>query len=116
MGEITILIRAVQRGDRDALDRLFSLLYDDLHRIAHARVRAGGPNTLLDTTGLVHETSSSRCRTIRRARGERRASRTSANAASTQEFMATDNGREVLGFIVSCALPVEDTLVRDHAR
>jgi len=56
MGEITILIRAAQRGDRDALDRLFSLLYDDLHRMAHARVRAGGPNTLLDTTGLVHET------------------------------------------------------------
>ena len=56
MGEITVLIRAAQRGDRDALDRLFSLLYDDLHRIAHARVRAGGPNTLLDTTGLVHET------------------------------------------------------------
>ena len=56
MGEITILIRAAQRGDREALDRLFSLLYDDLHRIAHARVRAGAPNTLLDTTGLVHET------------------------------------------------------------
>ena len=56
IGEITVLIRAAQRGDRDALDRLFSLLYDDLHRIAHARVRAGGPNTLLDTTGLVHET------------------------------------------------------------
>ena len=56
MGEITTLIRAAQRGDRDALDRLFSLLYDDLRRIAHARVRAGGPNTLLDTTGLVHET------------------------------------------------------------
>lgn len=56
MGEITTLIRAAQRGDRDALDRLFSLLYDDLHQIAHARVRAGGPNTLLDTTGLVHET------------------------------------------------------------
>ena len=56
MGEITVLIRAAQQGDRAALDRLFSLLYDDLHRIAHARVRAGGPNTLLDTTGLVHET------------------------------------------------------------
>jgi len=56
MGEITTLIRAARRGDREALDRLFSLLYDDLHRIAHARVHAGGPNTLLDTTGLVHET------------------------------------------------------------
>jgi len=37
--------------------------------------------------------------------------RFAANAASTQAFMATDNGREVLGFIVSCALPFDDTLV-----
>ena len=56
MGDITTLIRAAHRGDRDALDRLFSLLYDDLHRMAHARVRAGGPDRLLDTTSLVHET------------------------------------------------------------
>ena len=56
MGDITILIRAAHKGDRDALDRLFSLLYDDLHRMAHARLRAGGPDTLLDTTALVHET------------------------------------------------------------
>jgi len=37
--------------------------------------------------------------------------RFAANAATTQEFMATVDGREVLGFIVSCALPLEDTLV-----
>ena len=56
MGEITSLIRAAHQGDRDALDRLFSLLYDDLHRIAHARMRASAADTLLDTTALVHET------------------------------------------------------------
>ena len=56
MGEITILIRAAHGGNRDALDRLFSLLYDDLHRIAHARVNAAGPDSFLDTTALVHET------------------------------------------------------------
>jgi len=37
--------------------------------------------------------------------------RFTANAAAVQEFMATDDGREVLAFIVSCALPLEDTLV-----
>jgi RNA polymerase sigma factor (TIGR02999 family) len=56
VGEITILIRAAHGGDRDAFDRLFSLLYEDLRRLAHARLRASGPDTLLDTTGLVHET------------------------------------------------------------
>jgi RNA polymerase sigma factor (TIGR02999 family) len=54
MGEITTLIRAAHQGDREALDRLFSLLYADLHRLAHARV--GGREMLLDTTSLVHET------------------------------------------------------------
>jgi hypothetical protein len=34
-----------------------------------------------------------------------------ANAAAMQEFMATDDGREVLAFIVSCALPADATLV-----
>jgi RNA polymerase sigma factor (TIGR02999 family) len=56
MGEVTILIRAARQGDREALDRLFALLYDDLHAIARARVRMSAPDTLLDTTGLVHET------------------------------------------------------------
>ena len=56
MGDITTLIRAAHEGDRDALDRLFSLLYDDLHRMARARVRAGESHKLLDTTSLVHET------------------------------------------------------------
>jgi RNA polymerase sigma factor (TIGR02999 family) len=56
MGEITTLIRAASRGDHDAFDRLFSLLYDDLRQLAHARLRAHARDTLLDTTALVHET------------------------------------------------------------
>ncbi len=55
MGEITTLIRAASAGDERAFDRLFSLLYNDLHRLAHARLRRNSPNTLLDTTALVHE-------------------------------------------------------------
>ena len=39
----------------DAPD-IFSLLYHDLHRLAHARLRRNEPLTLLDTTSLVHET------------------------------------------------------------
>ena len=42
MGEITTLIRAASSGDERAFDRLFALLYDDLHRLAHARLKRGG--------------------------------------------------------------------------
>jgi RNA polymerase sigma factor (TIGR02999 family) len=36
------------------VSRLFELMYADLRRIAHARLRDGRPDTL-DTTSLVHE-------------------------------------------------------------
>jgi RNA polymerase sigma factor (TIGR02999 family) len=35
---------------------IFSQLYPDLHRLAHARLQRNEPLTLLDTTSLVHET------------------------------------------------------------
>ena len=37
-------------------EQLFSALYDELRRLAHARLRRSEPLTLLDTTSLVHET------------------------------------------------------------
>jgi RNA polymerase sigma factor (TIGR02999 family) len=39
-----------------AAQEIFSLLYDDLRRLAHARLQRNEPITLLDTTSLVHET------------------------------------------------------------
>jgi RNA polymerase sigma factor (TIGR02999 family) len=36
-------------------DTLFDLAYQDLHRLARARLRASGRHTVLDTTALVHE-------------------------------------------------------------
>jgi RNA polymerase sigma factor (TIGR02999 family) len=40
----------------EATQELFSLLYNDLRRLAHARLQRNEPLTLLDTTSLVHET------------------------------------------------------------
>jgi RNA polymerase sigma factor (TIGR02999 family) len=37
-------------------DTLFNATYRELRQLARARLRAGGRNTLLDTTVLVHET------------------------------------------------------------
>jgi RNA polymerase sigma factor (TIGR02999 family) len=52
---LTELIHRARKGDVDAADRLFAAMYDELRRLARARLRAGGRNTLLDTSSLVHE-------------------------------------------------------------
>lgn len=46
----------MENAGSEAAQELFSLLYGDLHRLAHARLRRNEPITLLDTTSLVHET------------------------------------------------------------
>ncbi|HET9205132.1 MAG TPA: ECF-type sigma factor [Burkholderiaceae bacterium] len=55
MSEITELLAAARNGDGAAADAAFSLLYDDLRRLARAKLRQHQPMTLLDTTSLVHE-------------------------------------------------------------
>jgi len=55
MGQVTSLLSAIGQGERGALGELYALLYPELHRLAHSRVRRSGDLTLLDTTSLVHE-------------------------------------------------------------
>jgi len=55
MTEITTLLQAANAGDGQAADRVVSLLYGELHRLARSRLRRSGELTLLDTTALVHE-------------------------------------------------------------
>jgi len=55
MGQVTSLLLAIGHGERDALGQLFALLYPELRRLAHSRLRRSGEMTLLDTTSLVHE-------------------------------------------------------------
>jgi RNA polymerase sigma factor (TIGR02999 family) len=55
MNELTELLGRLHAGDVEARDALFAAAYAELHRLARARLRDGGRNTLLDTTGLVHE-------------------------------------------------------------
>jgi RNA polymerase sigma factor (TIGR02999 family) len=49
------LLAAARAGDERAAQAAFALLYDELRRLARARLRPHGPQTLLDTTSLVHE-------------------------------------------------------------
>lgn len=59
MGEsgdrVTLLLQEAARGDRESLDALVPLVYDDLRRIAHRRLRSQPRAQTLDTTELVHE-------------------------------------------------------------
>ena len=55
MGQVTTLLCAIGQGEQQALGELYALLYPELHRLAHSRMRRSGQVTLLDTTALVHE-------------------------------------------------------------
>jgi hypothetical protein len=52
---LTELIHRAGRGDAEAADRLFAATYGELRKLARARLRGGGRDTLLDTAALVHE-------------------------------------------------------------
>jgi RNA polymerase sigma factor (TIGR02999 family) len=55
-GEITLLLHRATGGDGAARDQLFTMLYGDLKRLAHVRLRQNEQVTLLDTVSLVHDT------------------------------------------------------------
>jgi RNA polymerase sigma factor (TIGR02999 family) len=42
-------------GDRDAFDRLVSLVYEHLRQVARAQLARGWPGNTIGTTALVHE-------------------------------------------------------------
>ncbi len=54
--DITDLIHRARHGDSQAAEELFAATYQELRKVARARLRAGGRETLLDTVSLVHET------------------------------------------------------------
>jgi RNA polymerase sigma factor (TIGR02999 family) len=53
---VTGLLLEWQQGDREALDRLTPLVYDELRRIAHRFVRRERDGHTFETTALVNET------------------------------------------------------------
>ena len=53
--EITRLLLAWSKGDREALDRLFPLVYAELRRLAKSYMRKERAGHTLQTTALIHE-------------------------------------------------------------
>ena len=54
-GDITDLLRAPRGSTRATVDALMPVLYDELHRVAQARLASRPRQRSLDTTGLLHE-------------------------------------------------------------
>jgi RNA polymerase sigma factor (TIGR02999 family) len=54
-GEVTQLLSAARQGDGNAMDRLVTLVYDELRAVARRQLRRWRPGQTLDTTALVHE-------------------------------------------------------------
>ena len=53
--ELTELLQRVHDGERDALDAVVPLVYDELKKLAAAHLRRQGRAEPLQTTALVHE-------------------------------------------------------------
>jgi RNA polymerase sigma-70 factor, ECF subfamily len=52
---VTDLLRQIDAGDRDAVNVLVPILYEELRRIARRQLRRERPDHTLNTTALVHE-------------------------------------------------------------
>ena len=55
MNEVTRLLMAIDRGDSHATDELFPIVYDELRRLATAKLAREAPGQTLQATALVHE-------------------------------------------------------------
>ena len=53
--DVTRLLQAVRHGDREALNELYSLVYAELHVLAHRQRRRWDMTGTMNTTALVHE-------------------------------------------------------------
>jgi RNA polymerase sigma factor (TIGR02999 family) len=55
MSDVTHILAAIDQGDPHAAAQLLPLVYDELRRLARAKVAREHPGQTLDATALVHE-------------------------------------------------------------
>jgi RNA polymerase sigma factor (TIGR02999 family) len=55
VNDVTGILRAIEKGDPQAAERLWPLVYDELRRLAGAQTARQGPGQTLGATALVHE-------------------------------------------------------------
>lgn len=54
-GRVTLVLQALANGERDAAERLLPLVYEDLRKLARARMARASPGQTLQATALVHD-------------------------------------------------------------
>src|SRR5262245_51039663 len=55
MSDVTHILSAIERGDPHAADQLLPLVYDELRKLAAAKMAQEKPGQTLEATALVHE-------------------------------------------------------------
>lgn len=55
MSEVTQILSAIEQGDTHAAEKLLPLVYDELRKLAAARLAQEQPGQTLQATALVHE-------------------------------------------------------------
>lgn len=55
MTDVTKILNAIQQGDPSAAEQLLPLVYDELRKLAAAKMAQEAPGQTLQATGLVHE-------------------------------------------------------------
>ena len=55
MSQVTQVLSQIESGDPDAAEQLMPLVYDELRKLAAARLAKEKPGQTLDATSLVHE-------------------------------------------------------------
>ena len=55
MSDVTRILSEIKQGDPSAADELLPLVYDELRKLAAARLKHEKPGQTLDATALVHE-------------------------------------------------------------
>jgi RNA polymerase sigma-70 factor, ECF subfamily len=54
-GQVTVLLKAMRAGDKQAAEYLFPLVYTELHQLAKAYMRRERPDHTLQATALINE-------------------------------------------------------------
>jgi len=55
MNNVTLLLEAAGRGEREAEEKLLGMVYAELHRMAEQRLASEAPGPTLQPTSLVHD-------------------------------------------------------------
>jgi RNA polymerase sigma factor (TIGR02999 family) len=55
MSDVTLILSAIEEGDQSAAEQLLPLVYEELRKLAAARLAQDKPGQTLQATALVHE-------------------------------------------------------------